>query len=203
MRRATRRFLDSDTVCATVVPPSDAGNSCQEHHPPRISGPLSGSARTAETAERSARRRRIGALRPQARSRSASFCAQTGVGNGTTLAEADEGLDEAHSSELGNFGAGDDGLSSYEEAHMGQFIRVASTADLAPGETRCVEASGKKIALFNLDGSFYAIDNTCTHRGGPLCEGGVSGGEVTCPWHGAVYNFKTGAVLSGPAPRGV
>jgi nitrite reductase (NADH) small subunit len=108
-------------------------------------------------------------------------------------------------SERGNFGASDEWLSSlsHEEAHMGQFIRVASTADLAPGETRCVEASGKKIALFNLDGSFYAIDNTCTHRGGPLCEGGVSGGEVTCPWHGAVYNFKTGAVLSGPAPRGV
>jgi len=84
---------------------------------------------------------------------------------------------------------------------MGQFIRVASTAEVAPGETKCVEASGKKIALFR--GSFYAIDNTCTHRGGPLCEGGVSGEEVTCPWHGAVYNLKTGAVLRGPAPRGV
>ena len=86
---------------------------------------------------------------------------------------------------------------------MGKFMRVASAADLAPGEMRCVEASGKKIALFNLNGSFYAIDNTCTHRGGPLCEGRVSGEEVTCPWHGAVYNLKTGAVLSGPAPRGV
>ena len=86
---------------------------------------------------------------------------------------------------------------------MGQFFRVARTADLAPGETRCVEASGKKIALFNLTGSFYAIDNTCTHRGGPLCEGKVSAEQVTCPWHGAVYNFKTGAVLNGPAPRGV
>jgi nitrite reductase (NADH) small subunit len=92
---------------------------------------------------------------------------------------------------------------SHEEVRMGRFIRVASTAEVAPGETKCVEASGKKIALFNLDGSFYAIDNTCTHRGGPLCEGGVSGEEVTCPWHGAVYNVKTGAVLSGPAPRGV
>src|SRR5262249_37158590 len=46
-------------------------------------------------------------------------------------------------------------------------------------------------------------DNTCTHRGGPLCEGEVSGEEVTCPWHGAVYNIKTGAVLGPPAPRGV
>ena len=66
-----------------------------------------------------------------------------------------------------------------------------------------VEVAGKKIALFNLEGSFYAIDDTCTHRGGPLSEGEVAGEEVTCPWHGAVYNIKTGAVLSPPAPRGV
>ena len=67
---------------------------------------------------------------------------------------------------------------------MTQFIKVASTADLAPGEARSVEVAGKKIALFNLEGSFYAIDDTCTHRGGPLSEGEVSGEEVTCPWHG-------------------
>ena len=86
---------------------------------------------------------------------------------------------------------------------MAQFIKVASTADLAPGEAKCVEVGGKKIALFNLDGTFFAIDDTCTHRGGPLSEGEVWGEEVTCPWHGAVYNIKTGAVLGAPAPRGV
>ena len=69
---------------------------------------------------------------------------------------------------------------------MAQFIKVASTADLAPGEAKCVEVTGKKIALFNLEGSFYAIDDTCTHRGGPLSECEVSGEEVTCPRHGAV-----------------
>jgi nitrite reductase/ring-hydroxylating ferredoxin subunit len=86
---------------------------------------------------------------------------------------------------------------------MAEFIKVASAADLAQGEAKCVEVAGKKIALFNLDGRFYAIDDTCTHRGGPLCEGEVSGEEVTCPWHGAVYNIKTGAALGPPAPRGV
>jgi 3-phenylpropionate/trans-cinnamate dioxygenase ferredoxin subunit len=87
---------------------------------------------------------------------------------------------------------------------MPQFIKVANTPDLGPGEARSVEVAGKKIALFNLDGSFYAIDDTCTHDGGPLSEGAVlSGGEVMCPWHGAVYNIKTGAVLGPPAPRGV
>jgi len=54
---------------------------------------------------------------------------------------------------------------------MAQFIKVASTADLAPGEAKCVEAAGKKIALFNLEGSFYAIDDTCTHRGGRASRG--------------------------------
>jgi nitrite reductase (NADH) small subunit len=86
---------------------------------------------------------------------------------------------------------------------MAQFIKVASAADLAPGAAKCVEVAGKKIALFNLEGNFYAIDDTCTHRGGPLSEGEVSGEEVTCPWHGAIYNIKTGAVLGSPAPRGV
>lgn len=64
---------------------------------------------------------------------------------------------------------------------MAQFTKVASTADLAPGEAKCVEVAGKKIALFNLDGTFLAIDDTCTHRGGPLSESEVSGEEVTCP----------------------
>ena len=66
--------------------------------------------------------------------------------------------------------------------------------------SRCRE---RRSPFFNVGGSFYAIDNISTHRGGPLSEGEVSGEEVTCPWHGAVYNIKTGAVLGPPAPRGV
>jgi nitrite reductase/ring-hydroxylating ferredoxin subunit len=86
---------------------------------------------------------------------------------------------------------------------MAQFTKVASTADIAPGEAKCIEVAGKKVALFNLEGNFYAIDDTCPHRGGPLSEGEVAGEEVTCPWHGAIYNIKTGAALGPPAPRGV
>jgi nitrite reductase/ring-hydroxylating ferredoxin subunit len=63
--------------------------------------------------------------------------------------------------------------------------------------------AGKKLALFNLEGSFPAIDDTCTHRGGPLSEGEVLGEEVTCPWHGAIYSIRTGAALGPPAPHGV
>src|SRR5262245_49142803 len=86
----------------------------------------------------------------------------------------------------------------YGAVHQG---RAHYRPRVGRGEVR--RSCGKKIALFNLQGSFYAIDDTCTHRGGPLCEGEVAGEEVTCPWHGAVYNIKTGAVLKPPAPQGV
>ncbi len=66
-----------------------------------------------------------------------------------------------------------------------------------------VEVSGKKIALFNVEGSFYAIDDTCTHRGGPLSEGSLDGKQVTCPLHGAIYDVTSGEVLGPPAPKGV
>src|SRR5712671_6884493 len=86
---------------------------------------------------------------------------------------------------------------------MSEFVKVAKIGEVALGEGKVVEAGGKRIAIFNLDGTFYAIDDTCTHRGGPLSEGAVSGEEVTCPWHGAIYNIKTGAALGPPAPCGV
>lgn len=86
---------------------------------------------------------------------------------------------------------------------MAGFVKVARTEDLAPGRGKMVEVSGKKIALFNVDGDYYAIDNTCTHKGGPLSEGDLAGKEVTCPWHGAIFEVTTGEVLGPPAPKGV
>jgi len=86
---------------------------------------------------------------------------------------------------------------------MEGFVKVAKTDEVAPGQGKMVEVSGKKIALFNVEGSFYAIDDTCTHRGGPLSEGVLDGKHVTCPWHGAIYDVTTGEVLSPPAPKGV
>jgi len=86
---------------------------------------------------------------------------------------------------------------------MAQFIKAANTDDLKPGSGTLVELEGRRIALFNIDGNYYAIDDTCTHRGGPLSDGFVEGEKVTCPWHGAQYDIKTGAVLRPPAPQGV
>jgi len=66
-----------------------------------------------------------------------------------------------------------------------------------------VAVGGKTLALFNVNGAFYAIDDTCTHRGGPLSEGSLAGSQVTCPWHGAQFDVTTGAVQRPPAPTGV
>ena len=86
---------------------------------------------------------------------------------------------------------------------MADFVKVAKAGEVTPGQGKMVEVGGKKIALFNVEGAFYAIDDTCTHRGGPLSEGVLNGKEVTCPWHGAVFNVTTGEVLGPPAPEGV
>ena len=76
---------------------------------------------------------------------------------------------------------------------MAQLTKVASRSDIPPGSGKVVQAGGKTIAVFNCDGQFYAVDNACKHRGGPLGEGTVSGTSVTCPWHGWEYDVTTGA----------
>ncbi len=86
---------------------------------------------------------------------------------------------------------------------MAAFIKVATTNELAPGQAKKVEVNGKTIALFNLGGSYHAIDDTCTHRGGPLSEGQVQEDVVTCPWHGAKFKVTSGEVLGPPARAGV
>ena len=84
---------------------------------------------------------------------------------------------------------------------MGTFTRVADTADLKPGEGTVVEVAGKTLALFNVDGTFYALDNTCLHRGGPLGEGELEGAVVTCPWHGWRWDVTSGANTNNPAVK--
>ena len=86
---------------------------------------------------------------------------------------------------------------------MAQFVKVAKSDEIPPGQGKMVEVNNQKIALFNVGGAFYAIDDTCTHRGGPLSEGDLDGEQVTCPLHGAVFNVTTGQVLGLPAPKGV
>ena len=75
---------------------------------------------------------------------------------------------------------------------MAEFVKVASLPELAPGSAKAVEVKGKAIALFNVEGTIYATDNTCLHQGGPLGEGELMGEVVICPWHQWEYNVRTG-----------
>jgi 3-phenylpropionate/trans-cinnamate dioxygenase ferredoxin subunit len=83
-----------------------------------------------------------------------------------------------------------------------KFVKVARVGEILPGQSKLVEIDDVRIALFNLEGAYYAIEDTCTHDGGPLVEGTiVNGCEVKCPRHGARFDIRTGAALSLPAIR--
>ena len=82
-------------------------------------------------------------------------------------------------------------------------MKVASVSDIPSGTSKIVEAKGEPIAVFNVNGKFYATHNTCLHRGGPLGEGFVNDSELTveCPWHGWVYSLKTGETAFSPSAK--
>jgi len=86
---------------------------------------------------------------------------------------------------------------------MSTFIKVATRQEMSGQGCKCVEVEGRRIALFNLDGEFHAIDDTCTHSGGPLSEGTVEDGEVECPWHGGRFKITSGEATCPPAYENV
>ena len=75
------------------------------------------------------------------------------------------------------------------------YIKVASSADLSPGQMKEVTAGAKKLLLANLEGNFYAVAKKCPHLGGNLCKGKLEGAAVKCPLHGAKFDLKTGKAL--------
>ena len=81
------------------------------------------------------------------------------------------------------------------------WVRVAGVAEIAPGEGRVVDVGSRTLAVFNVDGTYYALDNACTHRGGPLGEGDLDGTVVSCPWHAWRWDVTTGANVNNPAVR--
>ncbi|RMF87046.1 MAG: non-heme iron oxygenase ferredoxin subunit [Nitrospinota bacterium] len=82
---------------------------------------------------------------------------------------------------------------------MGKFVKVAETGEIPPGKTKLVIVNEERIALYNVDGSFYATADTCTHAEASLAEGTLEGEVIECPRHGAKFNVKTGRVLTLPA----
>jgi nitrite reductase/ring-hydroxylating ferredoxin subunit len=81
------------------------------------------------------------------------------------------------------------------------FISVARKSEIPEGAGITVDVKGMRIALFKVDDTIYAINNSCIHRGGPLAEGQVEGTTVTCPWHLWRFNLKTGESEISPEAR--
>jgi 3-phenylpropionate/trans-cinnamate dioxygenase ferredoxin component len=82
---------------------------------------------------------------------------------------------------------------------MPEYVKVASRDSLPPGAKLMTEIGERSILVFNVEGSFYAIDDICTHDGGPLGEGDFEGVEIQCPRHGARFDVRTGRALCLPA----
>jgi len=81
---------------------------------------------------------------------------------------------------------------------MSEFVAVVEANQVPSDRGLSVNAGGRELALFNIDGQFYALDGTCPHRGGPLGEGITEDGRVYCPLHGWEFDVKTGACINNP-----
>ena len=81
---------------------------------------------------------------------------------------------------------------------MGKII-VGKTSDISPGKMQKVTADGKEILVMNVDGNYFAMNDTCTHAGASLADGKLDGSILTCDWHGAKFDCKTGKLHAFPA----
>jgi len=82
---------------------------------------------------------------------------------------------------------------------MADWVAVARVEELLPGQWRMVDLDGTRVAVFNLQGEYFAIEDVCTHDGGILTGGTVEGEQIICPRHGARFSIKTGEALTAPA----
>ena len=77
-------------------------------------------------------------------------------------------------------------------------VVVGNTSEVQEGKLMHITAGGKEKVVKKLDGNYYAMDNVCTHAGADLHEGELKNNELTCPWHGAKWDIKTGNLISFP-----
>jgi 3-phenylpropionate/trans-cinnamate dioxygenase ferredoxin subunit len=82
---------------------------------------------------------------------------------------------------------------------MSRFVKAVQASDVKPGERQIVEVEEKFVAIFNIDGQYYAIEDVCSHDDGPVAEGELDGYEIVCPRHGARFDIRDGRVLGFPA----
>lgn len=86
---------------------------------------------------------------------------------------------------------------------MPEFVKIAKTTDVPAGVARVYETNGRCLALCNVDGDLYAIDDICTHDGGDLGDGELDGFAIECPRHGARFDVRNGEVMTLPAVKPV
>ena len=80
-----------------------------------------------------------------------------------------------------------------------EWVKVAATSEILPGMMKSYQVAGKEILVANVNGNYYSIDNRCTHIGGPLARGKLTGNVVECPLHGSQFDVRTGSVVRSPA----
>ena len=86
---------------------------------------------------------------------------------------------------------------------MPRFVEVAKKSQIPENGAIRVETEGKSIALINLRGEIFALDDACPHEAGPLSEGRILGDEIECPWHTSCFEIRTGRVTTDPATEDV
>ena len=86
---------------------------------------------------------------------------------------------------------------------MAEFQTVANVSEIARGEMKLIDLAGDQVVVANVDGTFYAFGNKCTHVGGPLVEGEIDGDTVICPWHATIFDVKSGEPMGGPGENPV
>ncbi len=84
---------------------------------------------------------------------------------------------------------------------VAEFVKVATTLEVPLGVMKMVQVADQEVCLANVDGKCYAIGNVCSHEEGPLDQGRLEEYEVECPWHGSLFDIRTGRVILGPASR--
>ena len=88
-----------------------------------------------------------------------------------------------------------------QPTNMSDFTRVCKTIDIPDPGKATFEVEDRFVVVFHLDGEFYALDDCCTHDGGPLGEGMIDCFQIICPRHGARFDIRTGQAMSMPAVR--
>ncbi len=84
---------------------------------------------------------------------------------------------------------------------MSSLVRIGDVVDVPPGTAKAFAFGRGEVAVFNVDGTLYALENSCPHQGGPIADGWLEGAVITCPWHAWCFDVRTGKMILGEFAR--